>query len=502
MDTFPSLDHLGNIYEVLSGKYIESEEIKCEVEKRSLFLLNNGFAKKNIYIAHSSSISFFCDLLAVWKIKSLAICIDSSVGNTDLANMTRIIKPDLFLINKGNTYKHIIDSQFCIDLSRDNINQNKNYCLNYEPFNIDDPVLLLFTSGSTGLPKGVVHTRKSLENKWIVLKKYLNLSEIRETLCPLSTSFGHGLICNSLFPLLNSSNLHILEKRDLEGLLSIPSYIKTKKITFMSSVPSLWNILLNTSKSINANSFQRVHIGSSPLSVRLAKNINNWFGNNPKIFNTYGITETGSWISGGEILKENSEARDGFIGKGWDGDILIVKNYNEKINSNNIIEAKDGEIGEIWIRTNSIMDCYLGEASLTNSVLKNEWFLTGDLAYRNSNNEIFLQGRIKNEINVGGMKVSPEEIDTALEEIEIIKEACTYRVKDALLGEVPHSLISLKKETIKVSHKNIVEKLITKLSNYKIPKKFIVVKEIPKNSRGKVDRINANLLGQGIKEIK
>ena len=502
MDTFPSLDHLGNIYEVLSGKYIESKEIKFEVEKRSIFLLDNGFAKKNIYIAHSSSINFFCDLLAVWKIKSLAICIDSSAGHTDLANMTRIIKPDLFLINRENNYKNIIDFQVCIDLNKDIINQNKNHCLKFEPTNKEDPVLVLFTSGSTGLPKGVVHTRKSLENKWMILKKYLNFSEIKETLCPLSTSFGHGLICNSLFPLLNSSNLHILEKRELKGLLSIPSYIKNKNITFMSSVPSLWNILLNTSKTINANAFQRVHIGSSPLSVRLAKNINNWFGNNPKIFNTYGITETGSWISGGEILKENSEARDGFIGKGWDGDILIVKNYNEKINFNNIIEAKDREIGEIWIRTNSIMDCYLGEESITTSVLKNEWFATGDLAYKNSNNEIFLQGRIKNEINVGGMKVSPEEIDIALEELESIKEACTYRVKDSLLGEVPHSLISLKKETINISHENIVKKLITKLSNYKIPKKFIIVKEIPKNSRGKVDRINANLLGQGIEGIK
>ena len=264
----------------------------------------------------------------------------------------------------------------------------------------------------------------------------------------------------------------------------------------------MWNVILNTSKSINSTSIKRVHIGSSPLSVRLATNVNKWFGNNPKIFNTYGITETGSWIAGGEILKENCQRRDGFIGSCWDGDFLLVKNYSKEINFKDIIEAKEGEIGEIWIKTDSIMDCYLGSESQTNSVKKNGWFLTGDLAYKNSDNEITLQGRIKNEINVGGMKVSPEEVDIALEELSHVKEACTYRVSDPLLGEVPHSLISIEDNIMDISHEQIFKNLTIKLSNYKIPKKFKIVKEIPKNSRGKVDRLQSKLMGMKIEGIK
>ena len=502
MESFPALNSLGNIYEVLSGKYIKSKDIKFEVDKRASYLFNQGYSKKNIYISHSSSINFFCDLFAVWKVKSLAICIEPSVGKTDLENMTKIVKPDLPLINQENNNENLSKFKNKIDLSIKTKTYKNKSDINFEPFFEKDPVLILFTSGSTGLPKGVLHTRKSLENKWNILKNEIAYSDIQETLCPLSTSFGHGLICNSLFPLLNSSNLHILEKRDLQGLLKIPSYIDNKKITFMSSVPSMWNVILNTSKSINSTSIKRVHIGSSPLSVRLATNVNKWFGNNPKIFNTYGITETGSWIAGGEILKENCQRRDGFIGTCWDGDFLLVKNYNKEINFKDIIEAKEGEIGEIWIKTDSIMDCYLGSESQTNLVKKNGWFLTGDLAYKNSDNEITLQGRIKNEINVGGMKVSPEEVDIALEELNHVKEACTYRVSDPLLGEVPHSLISIEENIMDISHEQIFKNLTIKLSNYKIPKKFKIVKEIPKNSRGKVDRLQSKLIGMKIEGIK
>ncbi len=502
MESFPSLKSLGNIYEIISKRSIKSESFIKEVNVKALFLLNNGFSNKNLYIAHSSSINFFTDLLATWKVKSTAICIESTVGKTDLTHMNNIVKPDLFLIDKKNSNENFLDIAKCIDLSRDINSKNEEQKSDFESFGLLDPILILFTSGSTGLPKGVVHTRKSLENKWFNLKKNLNFSDFKETLCPLSTSFGHGLICNSLFPLLNSGNLHILEDRDLKSILKIPNYLNEKNITFMSSVPSIWNILLTTSKSINSNSIKRVHIGSAPLTVRLALNIQRWFGNNPLIVNTYGITETGSWIAGGEILNNNLQSRDGYIGKVWDGEFKIIKNYEKDIKDAEFLIAKEGEIGEIWVKTDSIMKNYLGDKGMTNQVIKDGWFRTGDLAYKTGNCDIVLQGRIKNEINVGGMKVSPEEVDIAIEEIDTIKEACTYRVDDPLLGEVPHSIIKLTKNSNNISHNKIFEILTSKLSLHKIPKKFKVVEEVPKNSRGKVDRNKSKYIGQNIEPIK
>jgi len=224
MESFPSFKSLGNIYEVISKNSIKAESIIKEVKIKASFLLNSGYSEKNIYIAHSSSINFFTDLLATWKVKSTAICIESSVGKTELRHMTDIAKADLFLIDHKKSNENFFKTSKCLDLSNDIDLKKLEYRSNFKSFDLLDPILILFTSGSTGLPKGVVHTRKSLENKWSNLRKNIDSSDYKETLCPLSTSFGHGLICNSLFPLLNSGNLHILEKRDLKNILKVPHY--------------------------------------------------------------------------------------------------------------------------------------------------------------------------------------------------------------------------------------------------------------------------------------
>ena len=155
MESFPSLQSLGNIYEIISKRSIKSESFIKEVNVKALFLLNNGFSNKNLYIAHSSSINFFTDLLATWKVKSTAICIESTVGKTDLTHMNNIVKPDLFLIDKKNSNENFLDIAKCIDLSRDINSKSEEQKFDFESFGLLDPILILFTSGSTGLPKGL-----------------------------------------------------------------------------------------------------------------------------------------------------------------------------------------------------------------------------------------------------------------------------------------------------------------------------------------------------------
>src|SRR5262249_36257686 len=107
---------------------------------------------------------------------------------------------------------------------------------------LDDDALILFTSGTTGQPKGVVHTHRSLLARWTSLRHHLGTKASARTLCLLPTHFGHGLICNCLYPWLAGNDLYILPPFKPDVISQLGGVIDDHRITFMSSVPSVWRI--------------------------------------------------------------------------------------------------------------------------------------------------------------------------------------------------------------------------------------------------------------------
>src|SRR5688572_5530690 len=186
---------------------------------------------------------------------------------------------------------------------------------------LDDEALILFTSGSTGTPKGVVHTHRSLRARWIALRECLGTGSYRRTLCLLPTHFGHGLICNSLFPWLSGRHLFIAPPFSTDLLMQLGRLIDQHEITFLSSVPSMWALTLKLSKPPQANTLRRIHCGSAPLSAHLWRQIQDWAGTK-EVFNAYGITETGSWVAGTTIGE--FEPEDGLVGVSWSAVIKIL----------------------------------------------------------------------------------------------------------------------------------------------------------------------------------
>ncbi len=134
---------------------------------------------------------------------------------------------------------------------------------------LDDDALILFTSGTTGQPKGVVHTHRSLRARWTSLRDHLGLGPYRRTLCLLPTHFGHGLICNCLFPWLSGCELFIQPPFRPELLAQLGAVVDEHEITFMSSVPAVWRIAERLAKPPQAGSLERVFVGSAPLTAQL-----------------------------------------------------------------------------------------------------------------------------------------------------------------------------------------------------------------------------------------
>lgn len=451
------LNFTGGIINCDANEQWSNAELKALIKERTKDLITNGPSnQKMAIIAHDKLPGFFIDLIALWNIGFCVAVVNPKITQNEKNNIINFLSPDI-LIEKEKTI-----------FFKENF-KNNNLINN----SMDDKALILFTSGTTGSPKAVVHSFRSLISRITLNSLFIRTEILQNSLCLLPFHFGHGLIGNCLSVLFNNGNLHIL-KNNLANLASLDSWLHKYKITFLSSVPSLWKNIFKLKPTINNHLYlKRIHIGSAPLSSDLWEEVVNW-SNGTEVINAYGITETANWVAGASSL---DMIEDGLIGKMWGGYMAIFDKSKE---------IKLSGEGEIIIKTPSIMQQYLKNQKLTEEVFVHGWYRTGDIGYL-ENNKMKIIGRSKSEINRAGLKVNPEEIDILIEKHELVYEACVFGAPDDILGEkvcvaiVPSDKKNINFDVIKLWLKN-------KISSEKIPEKFFILDMIPKNDRGKINR--------------
>lgn len=352
------------------------------------------------------------------------------------------------------------------------------------PVRPDDDALILFTSGTTGVPKGVVHTHRSLQARWAALRDHLGLEAYRRTLCLLPTYFGHGLICNALFPWLFSQDLYVTPPFSSDVLMGLGSLIDEHEITFLSSVPSLWGPVLKLAKPPSRRTLKRIHCGSEPFSADTWKKIQDW-ASIPEVFNAYGITETGSWVAGttvGDFVPE-----DGLIGAPWGSVIKILKSRETGRPPESEMECKTGEPGYVWINTPALMRGYFQQEELTREVVCRGWFVPGDIGLFDERGRLYLKGREREEINKGGMKIYPADVDAVAARFERTLDVCTFGFEDPLYGRNVGMAVALR-HADKTAIRELYRWMKRHLAEHKMPVRWYLMDFIPRNSRGKVNR--------------
>jgi acyl-CoA synthetase (AMP-forming)/AMP-acid ligase II len=343
----------------------------------------------------------------------------------------------------------------------------------------DEPALILMTSGTTGRPKGIVHSQATL-----LARIEQNLRAMPElplpSLCVLPVFFGHGLIGNVLTPLLAGSIVHLWPGPDAAELKGFGSYLDAHGIGFMSSVPSFWKLALRFATP-PSRPLVRVHVGSAPLSRGHWEDIAR-FAATRNVFNMFGMTETANWIAGGAL--DDPGAADGHVGRPWGGAFAVRRD--------------DGSIapsgrGEALVRSPSIMLGYWQRPDLDAESFVDGWFRTGDVGELDTAGNLTLVGRIKTEINRGGIKVQAEEVDLLLERHPDIAEACAFGLPDPIAGELVAAAIVLRSgvpydpEAIKAWCRGMARPDA-------VPSRLFAVESIPRNERGKLVRADVRRL--------
>ena len=351
------------------------------------------------------------------------------------------------------------------------------------PYNWDYPkpsdnALMLYTSGTTGKPKGVVHTHASLASQISCLVEAWEWTDEDSILHFLPLHHTHGII-NKLFCALSAgAHCEMLPKFDAkivwEKIVNGKYSLFMAVPTVYSKMISYWESVGDTTKikySESCSPFRLMVSGSAALPVSVLEKWKTISGH--ILLERYGMTETGMVLSN----PLQGERIAGFVGKPLPG--MEVRMVNAE-------ESSDSVIGELEVRGANIFKEYWKKNSETKkSFTEDEWFKTGDLVTEvNGNYKIV--GRLSTDIiKSGGYKISSLEIEAVLLQHPAIGECCVLGLPDETYGEVIAAAVVLK-NNLQVNLEEIREWMKDKLANYKLLTVLKIQDSLPMNSMGKV----------------
>jgi acyl-CoA synthetase (AMP-forming)/AMP-acid ligase II len=342
----------------------------------------------------------------------------------------------------------------------------------------DDDALVLFTSGTTGSAKMIplTHTNVAASVQGICATYELGPQDTTVAVMPLF--HGHGLLAVLLASLASGGCVALPER----GGFSAHTFwddIRIAGATWFSAVPTIHQILLQRSAreypGRQAVPLRFARSCSAPLDVSTGQAMECMLG--APLLSAYGMTET-SHQAASQSLRHGESRKLGSVGQATGVDIRIVDNSGHT--------CPAGTVGEVWLRGPTVARGYLAAPAATAESFVDGWFRTGDLGSLDVDGCLFITGRIKNIINRGGEKISPEHVEAILAGCKGVTEAAVFAIPDAMYGErVGAAVVSPDKS---VTAEEILRTCRSELSRFEVPDRVEVVAALPHTAKGALDR--------------
>ncbi|MBW1782951.1 MAG: long-chain fatty acid--CoA ligase [Deltaproteobacteria bacterium] len=347
----------------------------------------------------------------------------------------------------------------------------------------EDPALIQFTGGTTGIPKGAVLTHGNLVaatlqvSLWGGSTTRMTPPERRSVLSVLPYFHVYGTIVAMHWAIFNCATQILVPRFEIDELMGLLAGFK--EISFFPAVPTLINAIINHPKAEALGLprlFGLLNSGAAPMPVELIQQVKEM---GISYSEGWGMSETTSLGISNPVL---GLRKTGSIGFPWpDTDVRLVDVETGKE------DVPQGEPGEIIIRSPLIMKGYWNNPEETAGQLKEGWLYTGDIAVQDEDDYFFIVDRKKDMIIAGGYNVYPREVDEALYQHPKIKEACAIGVPDPYRGETVKAFIVPKEEET-LTEEEVLVFCEEKLAPYKRPKLVEFRKDLPKSAVGKILR--------------
>ena len=338
----------------------------------------------------------------------------------------------------------------------------------------DDTAVILYTSGTTGTPKGAELTHSNLRRNCEVASKALGSFGPEDTLLgalPLFHSFGQT--CTMNCAVLNGARVTMLPRFDPEKALEI---INRDRVTVFQGVPTMYNAMLHAEKAdeVDASCLRVCNSGGAAIPVELIRGFEEKFGCD--ILEGYGLSETSPVAS---FNHPDRERKPGSIGTPIEGVEMQV--WDDDGN-----EVPQGEVGEIVIRGHNVMKGYWDRPDATEEAITDDgWFHTGDMAKVDEDGYFFIVDRKKDLIIRGGYNVYPREVEEVLYEHPAVQEAAVIGIPHDELGEEVGAAVVLK-EGQDADADAIKQHVKDEVAAYKYPRQVWFLDELPKGPTGKI----------------
>lgn len=478
---------VGALCEPLTGRRLESLECHECILERAASLQQAGLgAGDRVFLHYGNRAEFFIDVVAIWLAGGCAVPVDPRFTAYEIEALARVARPR-YSIWSGDPDADAAARLRSLDVALLGITEQTSESRSLRPSQrrarFDDDALILFTSGTTGAAKGAVHTHRSLRARWISQRERFGLSAFERTLCLQPTNFSWGLAGTSLYAWLAGQDIYILPAFRSDLYMKLGAICDEHAITCLPSVPSMWRMVLRMAAPPKKQTLQRVLCCTGPLPAALWRDIQRWSGVKD-VINVYGMTEGGSLAACSTL---DCEPEDGLVGAPL-GSLIKIVPTGTSVDDLLFAPPCDGATpGQICVQTAGLMRGYFGRDDLTGQVVSNGWFQTGDIGALDERGCLYLRGRDKEMINVGGTKVYPVDVDTAIAACEGVTDACTFSMSDPLFGEQVAIAVVLHEPDPR-SMSRVYGWVRTHLADYQIPRQWYVVGALPRNARGKINR--------------